>query len=282
MKDIYRETGEDALCGVQAKSLPPPGREEMLARVYLRATNKEDHMTIFGRLFAGRPLAAKLGIAATLLLLLVAAAILLPRPGYSPALAATEGVVLNYDMSAYGEQDHAGLQAKFQELERSFAKELPEGAQLRTNVSVEVRREKRVVKQGEVEQGSPQETETHKATLRVLLSGADEATLDKLRRAIATAVPGIPEPRIEDATWFREGGGSLDGGINITLDLNDKEHVFNFPKGTGAEQIKSEIKAWVDQNHPGMDFNVDVNVSGDGQEKQQIEVRIERKGDEGK
>ena len=283
MSETYRnDPGEPALRSIQPKGWPAPRREEALAQVYLRAYTKEDHMSVFDRLFAGRPLAAKIGIAAAFLLLLAAAAVMLPRPGFSPALAATEGVVLNYDMSAYGEQDHAALQAKFKELERNFAKELPEGAQLKTNVSIEVRREKRVVKRDGVEQGSPQESETRKATLRVLLSGADDATLAKLRTAVAAAVPGIPEPKVEDATWFREGGAGLEGGINITLSLNDKEHVFNFPQGTSAEQIKSEIKQWVDENHPGMDFDVDVNVSGDGQEKQQIEVRIEGKGEEQK
>ena len=70
--------------------------------------------------------------------------------------------------------------------------------------------------------------------------------------------------------------------------LTGDQHVFNFPQGTSADQIKSEIKAWVEAKHPGMDFDVDVNVSGDanvsgdGTQQQQIEVRIEGKGDEEK
>ena len=283
MSEFERPTAaEEALRGAAAKAWPAPARDAMLAQAYLRTATKEDHMTLFDRLFTGRPLAAKLGIAGAMLLLLIAAAIMLPRPGYSPALAATEGVVLNYDMSQFGTQDHERLQATFKELEANFAKELPEGAQLKTKVAIEVRKEKRIVKHDGVAQGAPEETETRTANLRVLLSGADDATLTKLRAAIVAAVPGIGEPRVEDATWFRENGGGLDGGINITLGLNGAEHVFNFPKGTSSDQIKSEIKAWVDQKHPGMDFDVDVNISGDGTEKQQIEVRIEGKGAEEK
>jgi len=273
---------EDALRGVQAKAWAPPARDAMLAQVYLRANTKEDHMSVFDRLFAARPLVAKLGIAAALLALLVVAAIMLPRPGYSPALAATEGVVLNYDLSSFAGSEDAA-KAKFHAIEDAVKANLPDGVQLLTaNVKQEIRKEKRIVKHDGVEQGTPTETETKQVNGIIVLSSADDDQVAKLNAAVSKAVPDVAAPQVEDATWFRENGGSLDGGIDITLGLNGDQHVFNFPKGTSADEIKRQIKQWVEEKHPGMDFNVDVTKTGDGAQNQQIEVRIEGKEDEQK
>jgi hypothetical protein len=264
---------EDALRGVQPAGPPPPARDAMLAQAYLRAQTKEDPMSVFDRLFNGRPLAAKFGIAGAMLLLLVAATVLLlPRPS---ALAATEGVVLRYDLSAY---DREQAQSKFKEIEQALLANLPAGVKLlNADVKAEVRLEKRVVKRDGVEQ-APQETETRQIDGILVLSDADDATVDKLRAAVAQSVTGIGEPTRQDATWFREQGAGIEGGTFIGLNLNGRDHSFNFPDGTSAEQMEAEIRAWLAQAHPGKEFNVDVELteSGSGNDlRREVKVKIE-------
>jgi hypothetical protein len=282
MNDFERQTAaEEALSGVRAKGSAPPARDEMLAQVYLRANTKEKHMTVFDKLFSGRPLAAKLGIAGALLVLLVAAAVLLPPR--SNSLAATEGVVLNYDLSAFGKEQ---AKSKFKEVEDAINSHLPDGVELLTaNLRGEVRREQRVVKHNGVEQGSPQETETTKISGVVVLSSADEAVVTKLCDDVALAVPGVGKPAVQDATWFREQGAGIEGGTFIGLNLKGRDHSFNFPDGTSAEQMESEIRAWLAEAHPGEEFNVDVELeeSGSGSEqRREVKVKIEGGDDEEK
>jgi hypothetical protein len=275
--DRHMAGEESVLRGIAPRASTAPARQEVLAQAYLRASlTKEKRMTLIERLFAGRPLVAQLGIAALLLLAVtVTSVLLMPGPG---ALAATESVVLNYDLSSF---DKEAAKSKFNEIEAAVNANLPKGVKVLTaDVKAQIRREKRVVKHDGVEQGAPEETETRQVNGIIVLSDADDAAIAQLNEAVAKAVPGVAAPKIEDATWFRENGAAIGGGINITLSLNGAEHVFNFPQGTSADQIKSQIKDWVEANHPGVEFNVDVNVSGDGKEEQQVEVRIEGKTDE--
>jgi hypothetical protein len=237
-------------------------------------------MTLFDRLFTGRPLVAQLGIAAALLVMLIAAAVLLPRSlrltasgpqaVYQAALAATEGVVLSYDLPGGSEQ--VDLRADLAALREALAQQLPEGVQFDTRVRLEVRREKR---DGGAEQ------ETHVGTLMLLLSGSDAAAVTAANQAVAKHMPGLGEPKLQDATWFRAIGGGIEGGIDIKLGSEGQEHVFNFPEGTSAEQIKREINEWLAANMPGKTFDVQVDVeeSGSGDEKtKRVEIRIEGEG----
>ncbi len=280
MSDVNRRrAGEDALRAATPKVWPAPQRSEMLAQAYLRASlTMENRMNVIERMFAGRPLVTRFGIAALLLLALGATVVLLPRPN---ALAATEGVVLSYDLSNF---DQEQARNKFKEIEQALTANLPAGVQLLTaDVKAEVRREKRMVKHDGVEHGSPQETETRKVSGILVLSAADDAVVAKLRDAVARAVPGIAEPQVQDATWFRKQGGGLDGGIFIGLNMNGEDHSFNFPEGTSAEQMESEINAWLAQTHPGEKFDVDVEVnenrSGENVRK---EIKVKIAGDEEK
>jgi len=279
---------EEALRGVSPKAATLPPRDEMLAQAYLRASQIKEHkMTLFNRLFSGRPLAVQLGLAALLLLAFGAVALLLPRP--AAVLADYEGTVLSYDLSSAPDPQAAVHQYK--DLEKSLAAQLPQGAELKVLGRIEIRKERRIEKHGGAADGAPQETETKVARADVLIRGGDDTTVDKVKAAIAAAIPGAPQPEVKDATWFEKEGAGLDGtGVSISLSMDHngqtREHVFTFPKDTSADQMKSEIKAWLAQNMPGVNFDVDVVVGNDsgapGQQQRTIQVKIESKDDQHK
>jgi hypothetical protein len=281
MSEVIRQVaGVDALEQAVPKTGSAPAREDMLAQVYLRASlTKEHRMNVIERLFAGKPLAVKAALAVALLLAIGALALVLPPSETS--LAATESVVLSYDLSAY-EREQA--LSKLHEIEAAINANLASGVELLTaNLKAEVRREQRIMRDGRDESGAtvgaaPQEIETRVITGVLVLSAVDEAALAELRGAIAKAVPGIGDPQVHDATWFRENGGKLDGGVDISLNLNGSEHVFNFPEGTGADEMERQIKEWAAREHPGEEIHVEVQLeehgSGDKVEKR-VEVRIQ-------
>lgn len=271
------DSAEDALRAARPRAWEAPQREQMLTQVYLRAQNtKENPMTIFDKLFAGRHITARLAIAAALLLMLAVLAVMLPRPS---ALAATDGVVLSYDLTALG--DHQATIGKLKGVKESLA--LPEGADLKIIARVEARAEHQVSADNTGE--APKERtngglrgEVQTAVLAVQLTGADEGTVVRLREAIAAAAPELSEPTVQDATWFREQGAGFEGGIAIGLNIGGSDRLFNFPEGTSEEQMENEIRAWLAQKHPGKDYAVDVSVTktGSGSEVQtRIEVKIE-------
>ena len=73
------------------------------------------------------------------------------------------------------------------------------------------------------------------------------------------------------STWF---GDTAGGEPGINLNLNG--HEFTFPQGFTEEQVETAIRDWIKQNHPDWDSEVDVKISGDGEERR-VEVRIEHK-----
>jgi hypothetical protein len=272
-----QHAGEDALREVRATGTDAPQREAMLAQVYLRASqHKEQDMTGLHRLFSGRPLAVQLGLVAVLLLALGALVLLQGEP----SLAATEGQILIYDLS--GRADAEAVVDQIKAAKSSLT--VPEGTQLEIKKRLEVRREKRIVKRDGVE-AAPEETEVRNVAAVVLLSNADAQVVADVRSALERAVPGLPVPQQHDSTWFSENGAPFGEGITVKLGVGKhedgavKEHVFNFPKGTSSEQVKSEINNWLAQNHPDMHFDVDVAIGGDGQGEQQVEIKIVGKGD---
>jgi len=295
LQAVLSET--EALRRPGADVAEPPSREALLARVYANVeTTQEKEMKLIYRLFSGKPAAMRLALAAALVLALLALSLLLPRAVLTPggmavlggaqaAYAATEGYILVFD---FGDAEPASLQPIIDQLTatmRAFqeAHNIPQqtgGREIKVGVT-ETRSEVRIeehVDDAEAGDRAEQPTQSEHRSNRAIAFVAlpDASLLDELKAELAK-IPGLPEPRVIDATWFSEHGLALPGDDGIKLQMGmggDALHSFNFPKDATKEEIEQAINAWLAQNEPDKHYTVTVTEQVvDG--KTQLQVKID-------
>jgi len=245
------------------KTPAPPAREELLAAVYAQAGPKENPMNFVTRIFQGRRWYVQTGLAALLLCaaVLVWSNPLKPTTSYAQE---TPGYVLRYDLGQVSPptegQDNVedSRVIQIEEILHNWAKERKAQAQAAgedydCKISISINN-----KNGAL-------------SLSIGAAGAGPETLDEIRQLLA-GVPGLPEPQVEDATWFSDGPLSMDGGLQLSVD----GHLFSFGPGFTEEQIADTLNKWLAENKPGSNAKVVVNKSTDpeGRVQMRIEVRI--------
>jgi hypothetical protein len=261
---------------------PPPDRARLLAAAVTNYSQPKEQAMVPNpvyRLFSGKPLVLRLAVGSALLVAIFALSQLLPRPGalvpVTPAWAATEGALLAFD---FGDADLATIQPLIDQLKDKVtafktAHNLPTGEAHSATGLISSER-KMVIKHedGAVSEGG-HEQETKRAIVMVQLP--DATLVDELKQELAS-IPGLPVPEVTDATWFTRNGlpDPTQPGINVGLNFGEKQHMFNFPQGTGAAQMESEINSWIAQNEPDFKGSVKVTVSGD-EHNRRVEVRVE-------
>jgi hypothetical protein len=256
--------GEVLKPGALGYNTPPaPSREGMLAAVYAQAGPQENTMTFVSRIFQGRRWYVQTAVAT---LLLCAAALVWSnafKPTYSYAQE-TPGYVLRYDLGqasppAEGQDNVEDSRVRqIEETLHNWAKERKAQAEAAgenydCKISISISN-----KNGAL-------------SMSIGAAGAGPETLDEIRQLLAT-IPGLPEPQVEDATWFSDGPLSMDGGLQLSVD----GHLFSFGPGFTEEQIAETLNKWLAENKPGSNAKVVVNKSTDaeGREQMRIEVRI--------
>ena len=291
-----------ALKRLAAGGAEPPSREALLAHVYTQTeTTQEPEMKLIHRLFRGKPAAMRLALAAALVLALVALSLLLPRAVLTPggmavhggaqaAYAATEGYMLVFD---FGDVEWAAVQPVIHQLYATVAafKDAhnitweSDARMLGLGVD-EGRKEARTTKHaagadadaaiGGGSGSPPQQGGLSHGRTILAIPLCDASLLDELKAELKK-IPGLPEPKVIDATWFSEQGLPLPGDDGIKLEMGmggDALHSFNFPKDATKEEIEQAINDWLVKNHPDKEFKVSVVKEQDG-EKTRLEIRIQ-------
>lgn len=286
--------GQRALASLQGAVPPAPSRKAMLAQVYERAAaSKEKPMTLFSRMFAGRPWYVRLAFACLMLLALLALGLLLPsrnhpQPGPAPAYAATDGYMLIYDFGAEKLEDVQPTLDQLKQTVSQFKQEhglQQEDATWQSRVGVIA---KQVQSSSNTNHGAAGGAQPDQAAPSLCMGGEadrivcfvtleDSALLKELSERLKS-IPGLPEPQIVASTWFAAQGLPLPGedGIRIALGLNGKQHMFTFPATATEAEMEQAINDWLAANAPEIHYSVDVKVTEQDGKK---EVRVEIRGD---
>lgn len=234
-----------------------PARRAMLDQVYRTADRQEEpKMTILSRLFSGKRWYVQAGIGAALLVAVCVLALIPTQPSWGQV----NGYVLTYDMGAipkdHLEHDLQGtilpkLQEVLKQFKEDYADELQlDGEELQLMMAIEAKED------------------------NVLLSiglTIDDPELQAALKEALKAIPELPEPSLTPSTWFFEGDKPCcDGGVKVQV--NDR--VFNFPPGTSEEEMEAQISAWLTEQNPDGDNEVNVDITDeDGRRKIKIEIK---------
>lgn len=268
--DIFKGDGAEAQSGfggLRYNTPPPPRREQMLERaIRLSPETKESNMTIITRMLFGRRWYVK---AAALAGIITVAALIATLPRQTSQAQESGGFVLTYDLGTAPEGESqgykvpGGIEDKVEPFHAAIKAFLDErkaaakaaGADYSNKVSIRLM------------------NENGKVTLVIGLANADEALMHELKGRLAAAVPGLPEPQVQDATWFSRGELDMEAQDGLTLLFNG--HVFTFGEGFTAEEVERTLNDWLAQNRPGAKAKVTVEKSSGGEGEHRIEVKVE-------
>jgi hypothetical protein len=262
--------GPGGLGGLRYNAPSPPSREALISAAVSRAPQiKETTLMAINRIFLGRLWYLKLSAAAMMLCAVFAAVLLFPRE--TSLAQESPGYVLSYDLGAaatpeQGAELHSSLEpqvAPFHDALKAFLGKKKEaakaaGAEYNSKASIRMM------------------NENGKLTMVVGLAGADQALMEELRDALGAAVPGLPQPQIQDATWFSHGelDPACEGGLRVVLN----GHVFSFGPGFTSEEVESTLNAWLKENKPGATAKVTIDKTSGGEGEQNIQVKVEVSG----
>lgn len=256
------------LGGLRYCTPPAPDRQAAILRALSTAEHfkEQKQMMIFNRIFAGPRWYINAAGAALLLMAVATAVMLFPRQ--TSLAQESGGYVLSYDLGTApeGEQQGyslpGGLESSvepFHAAIRAFVdkqKEAAKAAGQDYNNKVSIRMTNR----------------NGQLTLVVGLANADAALMQELKAALAAAVPSLPEPQVQDATWFSRGELDMNCEEGLTLLLDG--HVFTFGEGFTAEEVEKTLNDWLKDNKPGAKATVTVNKSSGGAGEHNIEVKV--------
>jgi hypothetical protein len=92
-----------------------------------------------------------------------------------------------------------------------------------------------------------EKVEKNRRVLCVGLAQADEKLLMQIKRSLGK-VPGMPEPKVSDATWFS--AGKVDPNKEaLVLQLGNR--TLNFDPGFSELQVQQALNDWLADNRPG-------------------------------
>ena len=213
-------------------------------------------MTLLSKLFSGKRWYVQAGIGAAMLVAVCVIALIPSEPSWGQV----DGYVLVYDLGAADCEAADGklnaLEAKMRDAIARFKEDhpAPEGS---TEEEIQVALWVKV--------------ENENMTMAVALTQDNPELLAALREELAT-IPELPEPTEQPSTWYFDGDGPCNFDGSVSIDLPD--HSFHFPPGTGEEEMEAQIGAWLKEQYPDLEGNVDVDISEeDG--KKRIEVKME-------
>jgi len=263
---------ENAALGKLTEEIPAqPPWENLRTDVIQEYTQpKENAMTLVSRLMNGRSWYARAAIAALIVTGLFALSLLLPRAGsinpVAPAWAATDGYILSYYLPAPAGncQDDPLLKAVSETVKgwKSASSEELAGAE---------GEEYKIMLRIEIEKQSPEDTGTLK--LSVMAVNLSYEQMEALGAEL-TEKAGLPEPLIEESTWFHD--KELQNPDCVSVTFNNR--TFNFPPGASEAEMEELLTKWLHDEHEGFKGSVDVEIEEiDGKNQINIMIMMEDK-----
>lgn len=260
-----------ALLDIREGFPPPPPWENLRADVINDSIQpKEKTMTALSRIFYGKRWYVQAALAVLIITGLLAVSLLLPRSGsfspLTPAWAASDGYMMTYVLPAPG---GPGSEVALLDDIEQVVKNWVDSRKASVPADGEAYADQTKI----MFKGLFQDDGMHLTIMAVNVSFSD---MESLRSELGT-VTGIPEPTIEEATWFHlqeleAAMEELSSTDSISVNLHDR--VFNFPPDATEDEIRALLNDWIDTEYPDADMNVDVEVvDEDGQKRIRILLR---------
>ena len=258
---------ENAALGSITEGIPAAPPWENLRSEVIRdyTEHKENAMTMILRIMGGQKWYVKLAFSLALVAGVLALSLLLPRNGsinpVALAWAASDGYTLTYDLPAPagGCKDdplltliHDTIKAWTDSYKANAPADAPEAkVMLRMEVS----------KCDEADPGTLQ--------LTVMALNLSYENLESLRAELA-AKAGVPEPAIEESTWFMD--EKMTNPDFVSVMLNNR--TFNFPPGATEEEMETLLTEWI-KTSVDVEFTGSVDVEiGELNGEKQIKIKI--------
>ena len=245
-------------------STAAPPRLSMLKAAMTRPVDesRETPMTIFERLFAGRRPLVQFGMATLMLAVFCVGFLGYMARNSAPAWSQTDGSVLEYRLGTLTGED--ALQplldqyiAKISEAKAELGGADSEQKTVQISVNVNA------------ESDSPDVEPVPVATLVVSLLEDNPELLALIQVKIAE-IPGTPVANVQSATWFYGPEGPGQGGIRFMVE----GQVFNFPDTASEEEVEGQIRSWLAEHRPGVEYVVDITIERDSDAEGRERVRV--------
>jgi hypothetical protein len=259
----------------RAASHAAPARLAMLSAAMAAPPEqvKENTVTLFTKLFAGRHPLVQFGLATAALAVFAVAFLGFMSQSSTPAWSQTDGSVLEYTLGTLsGEdamQDILDLYvAKIKEAKAALGGDASDKKTVQISVNVNA------------ESTTPGVEPVPVASLVVSLLEDNPELLAMIQEKIAE-IPGAPVPTVQSSTWFFGPEGPGQGGISFKVE----GRVFNFPDTATEEEVEAQISGWLATTYPDEEYVVEItierNSDAEGRESVKVMANIHKVGEEG-
>ncbi len=275
LQDLIAENRILAAPDSAARISAPPRRQLLATAMQAGGESvREQKMSLFTRMFAGRSPLMQFGLATLLIAVFSFAYVGYIALDSSPAWSMSAGNVLEYNLGSLPAGEDA-----LQPLLDTYIAKVKEAKTELYGDSASDKKTVQISVNVEASSDDPGVEPTPVATLVISLLEEDPALLELIQAKIAE-IPGAPVPVVQSALWFYGPEGPGQGGMRFKVE----DQVFNFPDSATEEEIEKTIKDWLAENRPEKEFVVDITIERDsdaeGRERVKVLADIHEVGEE--